>query len=163
MKILYICTHNRCRSILSEAITNHASQGVIEAKSAGSQPVGEVHPLSIKYLAQSGIATSGLTSQSWDEFEAFAPDVVVTVCDSAAGETCPVYFGNSIKIHWGLSDPSKLEGSDEEIEAAFLACIALITERVDQLVNIAKQQLTPAALQDALEKLTQSQGNTACQ
>ena len=90
MKILYICTHNRCRSILSEAITNHASQGVIEAKSAGSQPVGEVHPLSIKYLAQSGIATSGLTSQSWDEFEAFAPDVVVTVCDSAAGETCPV-------------------------------------------------------------------------
>ncbi|MDA7793044.1 arsenate reductase ArsC [Glaciecola sp.] len=157
MKILYICTHNRCRSILSEAITNHASQGVIEAKSAGSQPVGEVHPLSIKYLAQSGIATSGLTSQSWDEFEAFAPDVVVTVCDSAAAETCPVWFGDAITVHWGLSDPSKIEGSDAEIETAFLACIELITRRVEQLTVLAKQQLTPEALKVALADMIHQQ------
>ena len=98
MKVLYICTHNRCRSILSEAITNHFSEGKIMAKSAGSQPVGEVHPLSIKYLQEAGIATDGLRSQSWDEFEAFAPDLVVTVCDSAAGEACPLWFGKSLKV-----------------------------------------------------------------
>ncbi|MDX2465088.1 MAG: arsenate reductase ArsC, partial [Porticoccus sp.] len=93
MKILYICTHNRCRSILSEAITNHLSNGRIQAKSAGSHPAGEVHPLSIQYLREAGIATADLTSQSWNELETFAPDVVVTVCDSAAGETCPLWFG----------------------------------------------------------------------
>jgi len=92
MKILYICTHNRCRSILCEAITN-ASNGNVEARSAGSQPVGEVHPLSLKYLAERGFSTDGLQSQSWDEFEDYDADLVVTVCDSATGESCPVYFG----------------------------------------------------------------------
>ncbi|MED5488094.1 MAG: arsenate reductase ArsC, partial [Pseudomonadota bacterium] len=113
MKILYICTHNRCRSILCEAITN-ASNGNVEARSAGSQPVGEVHPLSLKYLAERGFSTDGLQSQSWDEFEDYDADLVVTVCDSAAGESCPVYFGKSLKVHWGLEDPSKLEGSEQE-------------------------------------------------
>lgn len=136
MKILYICTHNRCRSILSEAITNHVAGDKITAKSAGSQPVGEVHPLSIKYLQEAGISTAGLTSQSWDEFEDFNADIVVTVCDSAAGESCPVWFGNSVKIHWGLADPSKLEGSDEEISDAFRQTIKQITQRVEQLAAI---------------------------
>ncbi|WP_439134681.1 arsenate reductase ArsC [Pseudomaricurvus sp.] len=138
MKVLYICTHNRCRSILSEAITNYRSDGRIEARSAGSQPAGKVHPLSLKYLAEAGITTEGLKSQSWDEFEAFAPDLVVTVCDSAAGETCPLWFGKSLKVHWGLEDPSKLEGSDEEIAAAFRQSIQLINERVDALMKIAE-------------------------
>lgn len=101
MKILYICTHNRCRSILSEAITNHFGEGKIQAQSAGSQPVGEVHPLSIKYLNEAGISTEGLRSQSWHDFEEFEPDIVVTVCDSAAGEACPLWFGQTIKVHWG--------------------------------------------------------------
>ena len=136
MKILYICTHNRCRSILSEAITNHVSKGSIIAKSAGSQPVGEVHPLSIKYLNEAGISTHGLSSQSWDEFEDFAPDVVVTVCDSAAAETCPVWFGNSTKVHWGLADPSKLLGSEEQIADAFRATIEEITMRVKKLMTL---------------------------
>jgi arsenate reductase len=157
MKILYICTHNRCRSILSEAITNHASNGLIEAKSAGSQPVGEVHPLSLKYLAQSGISVAGLTSQSWDEFEAFAPDIVVTVCDSAAAETCPVWFGDAITVHWGLSDPSKIQGSDTEIETAFLACIELITQRVEKLTKLAQEHLQPAALKVALQDMIDHQ------
>ena len=123
MKILYICTHNRCRSILSEAITNHFASDHIQAKSAGSQPAGEVHPLSLRYLNEAGISTEGLQSQSWDDFEYFKPDVVITVCDSAAGEACPVWFGQSIKMHWGLADPSKLEGTEEEIAAAFRECI----------------------------------------
>ena len=78
LKILYICTHNRCRSILSEAITNQFAAGSLEAKSAGSQPCGEVHPLSIKYLEEENINVGGLQSQSWDEFEQFAPDLVIT-------------------------------------------------------------------------------------
>lgn len=136
VKILYICTHNRCRSILSEAITNQISEGQIIAKSAGSQPAGQVHPLSIKYLQEAGIATDDLCSQSWDEFESFAPNIVVTVCDSAASEVCPVWFGDTVKVHWGLSDPSKLQGSEQQLAEAFRATINEITERVQQLVAL---------------------------
>ncbi|MEP2651446.1 MAG: arsenate reductase ArsC [Paraglaciecola sp.] len=153
MKILYICTHNRCRSILSDAITNHFAQGKIVAKSAGSQPVGEVHPLSIKYLQEVGISTEGLISQSWDEFEDFEADIVVTVCDSAAGESCPVWFGNSLKVHWGLTDPSKLEGTEEQLADAFRATIAEIRERVEQLVKIDADLKDKKALKLALENL----------
>ena len=156
MKILYICTHNRCRSILSEAITNHVSlaqaQGSIQAKSAGSQPAGEVHPLSIQYLQEAGIPTKGLVSQSWDELEAFAPDVVVTVCDSAAGESCPVWFGKSVKVHWGLTDPSKVEGSDEEKAQAFRETIAEIQQRVTELLALVDKQLSQEELRLALNK-----------
>ena len=146
MKILYICTHNRCRSILSEAITNHVASDKIIARSAGSQPSGVVHPLSLQYLTEAGIPTEGLISQSWDEFERFEPDVVVTVCDSAAGESCPVWFGKSVKVHWGLSDPSKLEGNDEQKAAAFRACISEITERVNQLLPLAEKSMSPDEL-----------------
>lgn len=151
MKVLYICTHNRCRSILSEAISNQFGGGTLTARSAGSQPAGEVHPLSLKYLAEAGISTQGLISQSWDELEAFAPDLVITVCDAAAGESCPLWFGNSLKVHWGLSDPSKLEGSEEQLAAAFRATIAEIKQRVEALKAIA--QLDKAAWPEALAKL----------
>lgn len=153
MKILYICTHNRCRSILSEAITNQIAGDVIEAKSAGSQPVGEVHPLSLKFLAQTGYAIEGLQSQSWDDFADFQPDVVVTVCDSAAGETCPLYFGNSLKVHWGLSNPSKIEGYVAQMEETFLACIDEIAQRVQKLKSIAEQKLDKDALKQALAEI----------
>jgi arsenate reductase len=153
MKILYICTHNRCRSILSEAITNHFASDHIQAKSAGSQPAGEVHPLSLRYLNEASIPTDGLQSQSWDEFEDFKPDVVITVCDSAAGEACPVWFGQSIKVHWGLADPSKLEGSEEEIATAFRDCIEEIKHRVSQLQGIAVQSLEREQLKNALNQL----------
>ncbi len=136
MKILYICTHNRCRSILSEAITNHLSDGKILAKSAGSQPAGQVHPLSILHLQQAGINTDNLVSQSWDELESFAPDVVVTVCDSAAAESCPLWFGTAIKLHWGLADPSKVIGTSDEISQAFNSTINEISSRVEQLLSL---------------------------
>lgn len=153
MKILYICTHNRCRSILSEAITNQFATSKIIAKSAGSQPVGEVHPLSIKYLQEAGISTETLCSQSWDEFEQFAPDLVVTVCDSAAGETCPVWFGKSLKVHWGLADPSKLQGSETEIADAFRATIEQIKQRVGQLVDLEVDIQDKVAFKNALANL----------
>ena len=138
MNILYICTHNRCRSILSEAITRQKATGAINAMSAGSQPSGEVHPLSLKYLAETGYNTDNLTSKSWDNLGDFIPDVVITVCDQAAGESCPLWLGNTPKLHWGLTDPSKLDGTDEEKHEAFLATIAEIEQRVDKLIEIAK-------------------------
>lgn len=153
MKILYICTHNRCRSILSEAITNQIAGDLIEAKSAGSQPAGKVHPLTLKYLAQTGYTINDLKSQSWGDFEYFQPDVMVTVCDSAAGEACPIYLGNSLKVHWGLSDPSKIEGDEPQIEQAFLACIDEIAQRVQKLKSIAAQNLNKDALKQALAEL----------
>ncbi|GGW83172.1 arsenate reductase ArsC [Alteromonas halophila] len=152
MKILYICTHNRCRSILSEAITNHLAPDLIVAKSAGSQPAGAVHPLSLHYLDEAGIATDSLHSQSWDELEDFAPDLVITVCDSAANEACPVWFGNAVQVHWGLSDPSKVQGSDEETEHAFRECINTIRQRVKTLIPLAEQQLRGQPLRDALNE-----------
>lgn len=153
MKILYICTHNRCRSILSEAITNDVSNGQITARSAGSQPAGEVHPLSIKFLKEQGYSIDGLQSQSWDDFDDFAPDIVVTVCDAAANEICPVYFGKSLKVHWGLEDPSKISGSDEEIAEAFRRTIELIKQRVDALMRLEPHTGNPQDLKAALAEL----------
>lgn len=152
MKILYICTHNRCRSILSEAITNHEASGLITAKSAGSQPAGEVHPLSLKFLSEAGYSTDGLTSQSWEKLADFNPDLVVTVCDAAAGESCPLWMGNSLKVHWGLSDPSAMSGSTEQQAAAFGACIDEIKHRVDQLKTLAQKNLSRDQLKLELEQ-----------
>lgn len=151
-KILYICTHNRCRSILSEAITNHFGQGKILAKSAGSQPSGEVHPLSLRYLQANGFPIAGLQSQSWDEFETFAPDLVVTVCDSAAGETCPVWFGRSLKVHWQLNDPSKIEADEETVKNAFEQSIQIISQRVKKLMELDDLS-NQASLKSALKAL----------
>lgn len=139
MKILYICTHNRCRSILSEAITNHRASDRLTACSAGSSPSGEVHPLSLRYLREAGISTEGLKSQSWDEFADFRPDIVITLCDAARGEACPVWFGDALRVHWGLADPSKLEGDDESVADAFRHTIHEIGGRVDTLYALAEQ------------------------
>lgn len=154
MKILYICTHNRCRSILSEAITNHLTKGKLQAFSAGSQPAGQVHPLSLRYLEEKGISTEGLKSQSWDDFEVEQPDIVVTVCDSAAAEACPVWFGDTVKIHWGLADPSKLTGSEAKIRDAFYAVMNTIEQRVQKLLELDLEPLSKAERQELLIQLT---------
>ena len=146
MKLLFICTHNRCRSIIAEAVTNQYGQGALEARSAGSQPSGQVHPLSIKYLQQAAIDTSGLQSQSWDEHEAWQPDAVITVCDQAAAEQCPVWFGNSLKAHWGLADPSRLEGDDDQVATAFRQTIATLKSRIETLLSADSQAMQPAEL-----------------
>ncbi|WP_075187815.1 arsenate reductase ArsC [Teredinibacter haidensis] len=156
MKALFICTHNRCRSILGEAITNHIGKGILEARSAGSSPVGEVHPLSLKYLQEKGVSTEGLQSQSWDEHESFAPDIVFTVCDSAANEACPTWFGNSIVVHWGLPDPSKLEGSETDIRNAFYAVMATIENRIAKVVQLDLTRLQSTELRAALRAIGDS-------
>ena len=132
MKLLFICTHNRCRSILSEAITNQRARGILTAASAGSAPVDAVHPLTIRFLQERGYDTAGLASQSWADLEAFEPDRVITVCDTAAGEACPLWMSDVEKVHWGLPDPSRVDGDDETVRAAFMAVIDRIELKVDE-------------------------------
>ena len=144
LNILYICTHNRCRSALSEAITNQLGNGLLLAKSAGSQPTGEVHPLTLKYLTQAGYNIAGLTSNSWQDTDYmgnFQPDVVITVCDNAAGESCPLWLGVTPKLHWGLSDPSKNTTDAAQTAANFQQTITEIEERVAKLLAVAQLPL----------------------
>jgi len=141
MNILFICTHNRCRSLLSEAITKKLGKEIINAASAGSAPAEKPHPLTLKYLNEAGYDTADLFSKSWNDLGDFLPDIVVTVCDSAAGESCPLWLGPVPKVHWGLPDPSSVKGSDAEIAAAFHAVIKEIESRINQLLehNISKK------------------------
>ncbi len=106
-KILVLCTGNSCRSIMAEGLINHFGKDYFQAFSAGSNPAGFVHPMSIKTLKKSGILKSDYKSQSWDEFSDMYFDLVITVCDNAAGESCPVYLSNTPKVHWGVEDPAK--------------------------------------------------------
>lgn len=153
MNILFVCTHNRCRSILAEAIANHLGTGKVRAASAGSQPAGVVHPLTLKYLEEEGIAIDALTSQSWDEYADSDIDVVITVCDSAAGETCPLWMGNSIRVHWGLPDPSKIEGPEEEVSAAFKGVIRTLERRIEAILREPIEDFSPEDLGKFLQDL----------
>lgn len=140
MKLLFICTHNRCRSILAEAIARDVirqQSSDWQVRSAGSQPAGMVYPGTLDFLQRQGIETEGLQSQSWDEFEDYFSGsdtvVAITVCDSAAGEACPVWFGKGIKAHWGLPDPSKLENPTEQAEL-FEAVASTLKKRIRALL-----------------------------
>jgi len=155
MKLLFICTHNRCRSILAEAITNHLSNGRIVAASAGSSPQSLVHPMSIKYLGEHDIPTEGLSSQSWNDFSEFGPDAILTLCDNAAQEVCPVWFNHSVQVHWGLSDPS-LDGADEETQRhSFNRTIDVIGRRINRLLEQDLNKLSGAALRSQLQQIAQ--------
>ena len=134
--ILFLCTHNRCRSILCEAIVNAKADGLMRASSAGSAPQGQVHPMTLKYLGARGYPTGGLESKSWDRFRDDLPDLVVTVCDAAAAEACPVWLGVTEKVHWSLKDPSKLSSPSEQ-EAAFHQIIDEIEGQVPQWMKRA--------------------------
>lgn len=129
MNILFLCTGNSCRSLLSEGAFNHFAPAGVRAISAGSQPAGALHPRAVALLHRKGIATDGYYSKSWDNLPV-TPDIVVTVCGSAAGETCPAYLGPVLRTHWGLDDPSHVTGSDEEIEAAFERTYDIILARL---------------------------------
>ncbi|EME9750191.1 arsenate reductase ArsC [Pseudomonas aeruginosa] len=129
MRVLFMCTANSCRSILSEAMFNHIAPDGFVAVSAGSFPKGQVLPRSLTTLKRAGISIEGLSSKGNDAFEANPPDIVITVCDKAAGEACPVYFGPALKTHWGLEDPSEVPGDEATVDAAFDATLAQIERR----------------------------------
>ena len=133
MRVLFICTHNRCRSIMSEAIGNQYA-GNIVARSAGSQPTGQVHPMALSALQVAGYEIDGLHSKSWDEMRDFDPDLIVTLCDSAASETCPVWFGECEVAHRGILDPSTVEGNEATKLAAFARTILELEEMIGGLI-----------------------------
>ena len=153
MKLLFVCTHNRCRSILAEAVTNGAHNPGIQAISAGSQPAGLVHPLTLHYLQQRGYATAGLASKSWDTPSAAEADFVITVCDSAAGESCPLWLGKVPKIHWGLADPSANTDDPRITEEAFNSTIDTLQLRIQRLAASLADHPDPAGIQLTLEAL----------
>ncbi|WP_426201113.1 arsenate reductase ArsC [Pseudomonas sp. TWP3-1] len=147
MRVLFMCTANSCRSILSEAMFNHLAPHGFAAVSAGSFPKGQVLPRSLTTLQQAGISIDGLHSKGNDAFADNPPDVVITVCDKAAGETCPVYFGPALKAHWGLEDPSDVIGDEAQIDAAFRATLARIEQRCTAFLGLpfdtlSREQLT---------------------
>ena len=154
MRFLFVCTHNACRSVLAEVITRTKGQGRLQTASAGSSPAGRIHPLTLHYLEQAGYETDGLQSQGMDELGDFVPDVVITVCDSAAEEPCPVWLGNAINVHWGLPDPSHLEGSTQDRDKAFTQVMATISARIDCLLAQPLEQLKPIELTKLLQSLS---------
>ena len=135
MNVLFLCTGNSCRSILGEATFNHLAPEGWRAMSAGSKPAGYVHPRSLALLAREGIATEGCHSKSWDNLPA-TPDIVITVCASAAGETCPAYLGPVLRTHWGVDDPAHATGTDAEIDAAFMQAYRILRARIEAFLAL---------------------------
>lgn len=140
MNVLFLCTGNSCRSILAEATFNHLAPQGWRATSAGSQPTGQVHPRSLALLAREGIATDGLRSKSWEALPV-VPDVVITVCASAAGETCPAYLGPAIRAHWGVDDPARATGTDAQIDAAFEHAYRVLRARIEAFLALPLDEL----------------------
>lgn len=140
MNVLFLCTGNSCRSILGEATFNHLAPAGWSAMSAGSQPAGYVHPRSLALLAREGIATEGHFSKSWDKLPA-TPDIVITVCASAAGETCPAYLGPVLRTHWGVEDPAHATGTEDEIDAAFMKAYRILRARIEAFLALPLDDL----------------------
>jgi arsenate reductase len=140
MNILFLCTGNSCRSILGEATFNHLAPAGWQAMSAGSKPAGYVHPRSLALLAREGISTEGYYSKSWENLPA-APDIVISVCGNAAGETCPAYLGPVLRSHWGVEDPAHATGTDEEIDAAFMKAYRILRARIEAFLALPLETL----------------------
>lgn len=153
MKILFMCTANSCRSVLSEGLFNHLAPTGMTAVSSGSFPSGQLNPRAVSTLQGLGVNTSALHSKGSDSFQDNPPDIVITVCDTAGGEPCPVYFGPAIKAHWGLADPSDVNGSDEEIQRAFDACVNHIRTRFAAFFALDLNALDPAQLKQTLDRI----------
>ena len=160
-QILILCTGNSARSIMAEAIINTLGAGRFVAHSAGSQPAGRVHPLALEKLSAIGYSTAQLRSKSWDEFAATdAPqmDFIITVCDNAAGETCPLWPGQPISAHWGFPDPAAVQGSEAEQRAAFEQVFQRITQRVRLLLNLPLASLDALAIRRELQNIGRQDG-----
>mgnify|MGYP001220213760 FL=1 len=154
MNVLFLCTGNSCRSILGEATFNHLAPAGWQAVSAGSKPAGYVHPRSLALLAKEGINTEGYHSKSWDDLPV-TPDIVITVCGSAAGEACPAYLGNVLRTHWGVEDPAHATGTDAEIDAAFMTAYTILRKRIEAFFALPLEQLkqTPDQLKIEMDRI----------
>ena len=154
--VLFLCTGNSARSILSEAILNHHGRGLFKAFSAGSHPTGRVNTLALELLTRMKLPTEGLRSKSWDEFASpGAPelDFVFTVCDNAAGEVCPYWPGQPMTAHWGIPDPAGVEGSDVARVAAFRDAFRILERRIGVFTSLPIASLDRMALSQKLREI----------
>jgi len=154
--VLFVCTGNSSRSILAEAILNHRGKPDFHAFSAGSRPVGYIHPFALRQLEASSLPTAGLRSKSWNEFaEPGAPQMnfVFTLCDSAAREVCPVWPGHPLTAHWGLQDPGAAGTTDAELEHAFRDAYFTLERRIELFLSLPLHSLETLAMHDELHRI----------
>ena len=160
--VLLLCTGNSARSILGEAIMNKLGEGRFRAWSAGSQPKGAVHPMALSVLNGLGFDTAGMRSKSWDEFgTAGSPqfDFIFTVCDNAAGETCPVWIGHPMTAHWGIEDPAAVEAKGQR--DAFIQALRYLSNRISLFLTLPISSIDEMALERKLKEIGQSEGARA--
>jgi len=157
--VLFLCTGNSARSILAESLLNHWGQGKFHGFSAGSFPKGRVHPLAIELLQRMNLPTEGLRSKSWVEFAAPAAppiDFIVTVCDNAAGEVCPVWPGKPMTVHWGIADPAAVEGTQADKAFAFRKALKELETRIKLFTSLPIDSLDQLTLQSRLREIGKS-------
>ena len=156
INVLFLCTHNSARSVMAEALLNSIGAGRFHAFSAGSMPSGRVNPFAVEKCKTLGYLTDNIRSKSWDEFalpDAPKMDIIITVCDDAAGEVCPIWPGHPATAHWGFPDPSNVEGGDDEKRKAFDQVFHAIRRRIDLLVNLPLEKLERLALASELKRI----------
>jgi arsenate reductase (thioredoxin) len=154
--VLFLCTGNSARSIMAEAILNHKGRGRFTAYSAGSHPSGKVRPEALRQIETAHLSTAGMRSKSWDEFaqsDAPALDFVFTVCDNAANEVCPVWPGQPMTAHWGVTDPAAVQGSAEQIEKAFREAFFLLDRRISLFLSLPMATLDRLALKREIDDI----------
>lgn len=158
LNVLFLCTGNSARSIMAEAILNSLGTNRFRAYSAGSHPVGSVNSIAIKWLTKNHFGTDNLRSKSWDEFavpDAPVMDFVLTVCDNAAGEVCPIWPGQPISAHWGVEDPASVEGTTEEKEKAFSNVFMILNRRISLFTSLPMASLDRISLHREVKNIGQ--------
>lgn len=156
--VLVLCTGNSCRSVMGEALVNHLGAGRFKAYSAGSNPIGRINAGALATLARHDLPTEGYTSKSWEALEGIDFDILIAVCDSAAGETCPVYLSSAIRANWGVADPGHVEGTPEEVIAAFETTFATLKHRVGRLIELPIESMSREQLSEELDRIGQEMG-----
>ncbi|MCH7863704.1 MAG: arsenate reductase ArsC [Proteobacteria bacterium] len=164
LNVLFLCTGNSCRSIIAESLLNHGGQGRLLAFSAGSHPEGRVNPRAIRTLEKQGVATVGLRSKSWHEFakeDAPIMDFIITICDNAAGEVCPVWPGGPVSAHWGVPDPALFRGNEAATEAVFEQTLGRLERRIRALLELPLATLAGEGLKHRLNEIGASTNDNA--
>lgn len=153
--ILFLCTGNSCRSIMAQGLMRHYGADKFNVFSAGSNPIGKINQEALKTLESKGIETDGFYSKSWHELSCKNIDIVITVCDNAAGESCPAFLGKSIKAHWGVCDPSEFEGSKEDRMREFKRICEIIEGRIKDLLKLDIDNYSDLELHNKLQDIAQ--------
>ena len=154
--VLFLCTGNSARSIMAEVMLNHLGRGRFNAFSAGSHPGGTVNPYAVETMRAAGFSTAGLRSKSWDEFaskDAPPIDFILTVCDNAAHEVCPIWPGKPAIAHWGVADPAAVDGTEEQKRSAFREAASILRRRIELLINLPIEKLDMLSMQAKLKEV----------